>query len=114
MENKFWQHLETLIAEATIKIDRPKGSTHPRYSDIIDPLDYGYLAGTSSGDGAGVDVWLGTLPAQSLTGVICCVDLSKRDVELKLLLGCAEDEMTMLLAFHNEESQAAHLVRRAA
>lgn len=42
-------------------IDRPKGSTHPNHSDLIYPLDYGYLEGTAAGDGHDIDVWLAHL-----------------------------------------------------
>lgn len=39
----FWRALEKLVQESTIIIDRPKGSSHPQYGDLIYPLDYGYL-----------------------------------------------------------------------
>ncbi len=55
----FWRALETLAQSSALIIDRPKGSAHPRYPDMRYPLDYGYLAGTTSGDGAGIDVWDG-------------------------------------------------------
>lgn len=57
----FWEKLETIIAASDIVIDRPKGSVHPRISEIKYPFDYGYLKGTSGGDGNEIDVCLGTL-----------------------------------------------------
>jgi inorganic pyrophosphatase len=39
----FWQALDSLISMSEIVIDRPRGTTHPRYPDFIYPLDYGYL-----------------------------------------------------------------------
>lgn len=33
---------------------------YPCYPDLIYPIDYGYLAGTSAMDGGGIDVWCGT------------------------------------------------------
>ena len=56
----FWKALDTLAAESTVIIDRPKGSVHPKFADLIYPLDYGYLQGTASMDGEGVDIWLGS------------------------------------------------------
>ena len=44
-----------LLASQALMIDRPKGSIHPRYEDMIYPFDYGYLADTTSGDGIGID-----------------------------------------------------------
>lgn len=40
------------------KIDRPKGSCHPRHKEIIYPINYGYVTGIKGGDGAEQDVYL--------------------------------------------------------
>jgi len=108
----FWLALDRLVAASEIIIDRPKGSAHPRYQDFIYPADYGYLANTQAMDGGGLDVWVGSLPGRQLTGVICTVDLLKRDVELKLLLGCSADEQRIILGLHNADSQSGMLVER--
>ena len=68
-----------LIAQPRIVIDRPRRSAHPRYPHIVYPLDYGYLAGTASMDGEGVDVWRGSDPAQHFDALGVTVDLLKRD-----------------------------------
>ena len=97
----FWQALDLLVAEHELVIDRPRGSVHPRYSDYIYPLDYGYLRGTSSSDGSGIDVWHGT----ANTGVVAIrvtVDLVKRDSEIKILLGCTEDEIEIVNQEYND------------
>ena len=108
----FWQTLETLLATSTLTIDRPKGSLHPRYPDFIYPLDYGYLEGTHSGDGHGIDVWLGTLPERRVTAILCALDLDKRDIEIKILLACTDEEAQTILAIHNDGSHSAFLVPR--
>ena len=111
----FWTYLDSLIGSAELVIDRPKGSAHPRYPSLVYPLDYGYLRGTSGGDGRELDVWRGSLPEKRLEAIVCTVDLLKRDVEVKLLLGCTEDEKTTVCDFHNDsEHMAAILVRRRA
>ena len=56
----FWQALDKLVAESKIVIDRPKGRHHPKYPAFVYPVDYGYLEGTSSMDGGGIDVWKST------------------------------------------------------
>jgi inorganic pyrophosphatase len=108
----YWRGLEALLAAHPLRLDRPRGSAHPRYPALIYPLDYGYLEGTRAADGGGIDVWVGTLPKPMLTGVICTVDMEKRDVEVKLLLGCTLEEARELRAFHTGGQQAALLVLR--
>jgi inorganic pyrophosphatase len=93
-------------------IDRPAGTSHPRYPDFIYPLDYGYLQDTQAMDQGGVDVWVGSLPGRQVTGVICTVDLSKRDTEIKILLGCTDAEARTILAMHNSGSQSGILITR--
>lgn len=98
----FWQRLDSLLERSQIVIDRPKGSVHPRFSDIVYQLNYGYLDGVSSTDGEGLDVWLGNDPAQKLDAVICTVDLDKCDAEFKLLVGCTEEDKAYLESFYND------------
>jgi inorganic pyrophosphatase len=112
MDNDFWHALETLAQTSPITIDRPKGSAHPRYPDFVYPLDYGYVEGTASGDGMGIDVWVGSLPEKHLTALVCTVDLHKRESEIKLLLGCTPQEMQAVLAVHNRGEQSAILLER--
>ena len=58
--NDFWRALDSLVDNSEIVIDRPKGTAHPKYPDFIYKVDYGYLKNTSSMDGAGIDVWIGS------------------------------------------------------
>jgi inorganic pyrophosphatase len=109
---EFWAALEHLVAQCALVIDRPRGSTHPRFPDLRYPLDYGYLEGTRGGDGAGQDVWVGSLPSWSVTAVIVTVDQAKRDVEVKLLLGCTPEEARGLWKFHNDGAQTGLLLER--
>ena len=37
-----------------------KGTTHPKFPNFVYQVDYGYLKDTSSMDGAGIDVWVGS------------------------------------------------------
>src|SRR5690349_3318836 len=55
-------------------------------------LDCGYLEGTQAADGGGIDVRVGSLPGNRVTAVICTIDLTKRDAEIKILIGCTMDE----------------------
>lgn len=112
METRFWLYADRLVAESKIVVDRPRGSTHPRYPEVEYPLDYGFLEGTSSHDGGGVDVWRGSLDHMRVTGAIVTLDLLKRDSEVKLLVGCTADEADLALATHQTGSHAALLMNR--
>ena len=112
MRESFWTLLDALIGSSELVIDRPKGFSRPHAPAIVYPLDYGYLKGTSSGDGEGIDVWRGSLPAGRLDAVVCTVDVRKRDAEIKLLLGCTVAEKHAICDFHRSEFTSAILVNR--
>ncbi|MFO7637581.1 MAG: inorganic pyrophosphatase [Clostridia bacterium] len=110
--NGFWSAIDALIAQSEIVIDRPKGTKHPRF-DFIYPLDYGYLKGTTSPDGGGIDVWRGSLSKDVCDAVVCTVDLLKKDSEIKALIGCTEEEKTIAMRFHNDsEYMKGIMIRR--
>jgi inorganic pyrophosphatase len=112
LDHDFWESLDRLVSESRLVIDRPKGSQHPRYSDVIYPLDYGYLEGTTTLDGGGLDIWVGRMPQKSLTALVLTVDLLKRDIEIKLLLGCTQDEQGQILDFLNSGLMRAVKISR--
>jgi inorganic pyrophosphatase len=113
MENsRFWQGLDQVVTTSRPIVDRPKGASHPRHPSFVYPLNYGYLEGTRSADGDGIDVWFGSLPDRRVTAIICTVDLDKRDAELKLLLGCTSQEAQTALTVHNRGSQTGIQIER--
>ena len=112
VSERFWRLADQLVREHRIVIDRPGGSRHPRFPDIVYPFDYGYLEGTSAIDGDGVDCWRGSLADPVVTGVIVTVDVAKADSEVKWLVGCTGDEMRLALETHRTEWQAAVLLVR--
>jgi inorganic pyrophosphatase len=101
------------VASSEITIDRPKGSGHPRYPDFVYGLDYGYLNGTCSSDGEGIDVWVGTMDDKRVVAAMVTVDLVQRDSEVKILLGCTDDEIEYVHGVHNEtDDMRGILIRR--
>ena len=109
----FWIALDKLVENSEIVIDRAKGSSHPRFSQIIYKVDYGYLKNTSSMDGSGIDVWVGTMKDKKINAIICIVDLIKKDSEIKILIGCTEEEQEVIYRFHNEsEFMKGILIKR--
>ena len=64
-------------------------------------------------DGGGIDLWLGSLVDKKLNAIICTVDLMKKDSEIKLLIGCSDEEMKLIYEFHNRsEYMKGILIRR--
>ena len=97
----FWKALDELVSNSVIVIDRPRGSAHPRFPNFIYKVDYGYLKDTVSMDGAGIDVWVGS-GDKKIDAIMYIVDLMKRDSEIKILIGCTEEEKQEVYKTHNE------------
>jgi len=112
VEDEYWDKLDQLVTGAQLRVDRPKGSPHPHYPVSLYPLDYGYLEGTRSADGTGIDAWIGSLPSRQVTGIICTVDLQKQDTRIKPLLGCTPGEAQEALASQQHGFQGAILIER--
>jgi inorganic pyrophosphatase len=112
MSKDFWHYLQDLIDTSQIVIDRPKGSMHPRFPNIGYPVDYGYLNETASIDGSGVDIWVGSLEKSIIVGVLCTVDLLKRDSELKIIYKCTDDEVHSIVSYVNVDQMRAIFIAR--
>jgi len=111
-DDSFWNALDKLVSDSKIIIDRPKGTVHPKYPNFIYKVDYGYLKNTSSMDGEGIDVWVGT-GEKKIDAIMCIVDLMKRDSEIKILIGCTEEEKAIVYETHNEtQYMKGILIRR--
>jgi inorganic pyrophosphatase len=109
----FWNALDQIVRSSEIIIDRPKGTRHPKYPDLLYEVDYGYLKGTTSMDGDGIDVWKGTDPDQKIDAIMCIVDLKKKDSEMKILVGCTEVEKEKVYHLHNDsEYMKGIMIRR--
>lgn len=69
-------------------IDRPAGSRHPRYPDMIYPINYGFVDGVFAPDGAEQDVYvLGTDdPLNRFEGKVIAVYRRFHDVEDKRIV----------------------------
>lgn len=110
----FWIRLDDLLHTSSLVIDRPKDSKHPRYPSIIYPLDYGYLDGTSAGDGDGIDVWRGSLDYDTLRlqGVLLTADSVKRDAEIKIVVNCTSAEIETIVDFYHDNKMGIHWLPR--
>lgn len=105
--------LDQLLDTSAIVIDRPAGTAHPRYPNVIYPVDYGYLDGTTSGDGEGIDVFIGTATGHGILALAITVDTLARDTETKLLIDCNPDEIRKIEELlKNALHLGVHLIHR--
>lgn len=64
-------------------------------------------------DGGGIDVWMGTDNGQNIDAIMCTIDLIKKDSEIKILIGCTEEEKKTVYRIHNNsQNMKGILVRR--
>jgi hypothetical protein len=101
LQDRFpWKDWERLIQNNGVTIDRPRGAVHPVHADIIYPIDYGYVNGTTSTDGEEVDLFKGST-SNGLIGLIATMDHRKGDREIKLLFDCSPIEIYLVNGFIN-------------
>ncbi|MDR0739078.1 MAG: inorganic pyrophosphatase [Oscillospiraceae bacterium] len=110
--NAFFETFEQLINEHGITIDRPKGTAHPRFQDLIYPIDYGYINNTQSQDGGGIDLFLGDDNNAGVVGIICTIDATKRDSEVKVLYNCTEENIQTARRMMNNGPMCGILIRK--
>ena len=109
----FWQKLDTLLLSSKLFVDRPRNSSHYKYSNLVYPVDYGYLNDTMSSDQSPIDVFRGSEKSSLVQAIAVSADILKKDCEVKLLVGCSEEEIHDILEFLNQtEFQKAVLLRR--
>jgi len=111
-EQEFWGFLDQLIAQTKVVIDQPRVSAHSGRPDLIVPLDCGHLDCVAAPDGGRIDLWRGSQPDRGVDAVALTVDLFKRDVKIKLLIGCSEEEKRAALDALNSGQRRACLARR--
>lgn len=95
--------------EVYIVIDRPLGSVHPKHSDILYPVNYGYIPNTISGDGEEIDVYLlgVSVPVRDFVGKIVGIIHRLNDNEDKLVAApvgveFSKDEIESLTCFQEQ------------
>ncbi len=107
----FWQKLDTLYLSNKVVIDKPKGYVHPLYANLVYPVNYGYLEDTVGVDD-GIKVYKGSVKT-GLEHVVISADVLKKDIEVKLLINCSEEEISEILFFLNQtDLQKSVLISR--
>lgn len=93
INEKFWKYMQRLVDESEIVIDRPKGSCHPKFPETIYITDYGYLKNTGSSDRMDIAVYIGSRKNREICAAAITVNFVKRDSEIKILIGCTDEEI---------------------
>ena len=92
----------------SIKIDRPIGSVHPKYPDLVYPVNYGSIPNAFSGNGKELEVYLlgVSVPVEEYTARIIGIVHRHNDAEDKLVAaphGFHFDQQTVSAAVHFQE-----------
>ena len=104
----FGKKIDSLMLSTNVEISQPKGSHHPKYVNMVYPVDYGFLSDTDA-----IKVFKGSIKTSKIDAIMIVGDILKRDLEVKLLLGCNENEVKGILEFINQtDYQKGILVRR--
>ena len=72
-------------SQVTVTIDRPLGSAHPKYPDMVYPVNYGYVKGVMAADGEEQDAYLLGVDelVKEYTGILIAIIHRLDDVEDK-------------------------------
>ncbi len=109
----FWQKVESLFLSSGYKQTRKKGDVHPVFKNLIYPTDYGYLKDTKCTSGSGVSVYAGSGNRSRISALVVAVDILERELDVKVLIGCSEEEVSEVLHFLNQTNyQKTVLIRK--
>ena len=109
----FWQKLDTLLLSSAYTIDKPKGTTHPKFTNLVYPVNYGYLTDTLAEDQQPIHIYVGSISTNTVSALAISADILKKDCEVKLMLGCTEKEIKSIMQFLNQtEFQKAVVIYR--
>lgn len=96
-----------------VVIDRPLGSTHPKYPDIIYPLNYGYIEGIMAGDNENQDAYILGIdePINSYIGKLIGVVIRIDDNETKWIISNEDfSEKQILEKIYFQEKYFKHIL----
>ncbi len=110
----FWQKLDTFYFSGEYEVKHKKGDHHSEYPNLVYPVEVGCLEETN-GEHEGVNVYRGSGSMYSITGLVIAVDILGKTLDVKMLVGCSEEEVEEILRFLNQtDYQKTVLIRKGA
>jgi len=108
----FWQKIDTLYLSGNLVMTRKKGERHPEFSNLVYPTDYGRLEDTNAVN-KGVSVYVGSGSKTKISGLIIAADILVKELDVKILAGCTDEEIEQILRFLNQtDYQKTVLIKR--
>ena len=108
----FWQKLDTLYLSSDFIMTNDKGSRHPVYTHMQYPCVYGHLKTFGGEKDHVIPCFKGSGPKE-LNQIVVSTDILNKTIEVKLLVGCTDDEQEAILRFLNQtDFQKAILIKR--
>lgn len=108
----FWQKVDTIYVSSKQIITKEKNQSHSLYPNLIYPTQYGHLDDTAE-QGNEICFFKGSLDINQVSAIVICMDILKKDLTCKLLVGCNESEENQILHFLNQtQFQKSVLLRR--
>lgn len=105
----FWQKVDTLFLSGSVVLTKKKGERHDTFKNLIYPVDYGKIIDLEDD----ISVYLGSENRNQITGLIVAADILAKELDVKVLAGCNNDETDLILHFLNQtDFQKTVLIRR--
>ncbi len=98
---QFWQKIDSLLLSLEYQKVVDKNSAHPNYTSLVYPLEYGFLSDINEKNKKVCGVFKGSLNTMNCDCLIVCCDLLLTELDVKLLVGCSEEEKKSCLSFLN-------------
>lgn len=98
----FWQKVDTLFLSGNLKKIKKKGEVHDTFKNLVFPTDYGRLEDLVSHTGGGIPVYMGSGNRNKITGLIVAADILTKELDVKILVGCNDEETEEVLRYLNQ------------
>lgn len=105
--------VETLLLSSRLNLTKKRGEMHSKFKNLIYPTDYGHLSDTRSSSEEGVSVYAGSGDRNHITALVIAADILTKELDVKMLIGCTDEETDMVLRFLNQtDYQKTVLIRK--
>lgn len=109
----FWQKLDTLLLSGKLECIRKAGDPSVDCPQLAYPVDFMALKDVISAKDVPLYCFVGSEKTLSASAILVQADILSREVLTKVLVGCTQEECTLILKFINAmEFQKAILIRR--